>query len=162
MASWPDEKLRSMTSKLKGELSRGKTLDDILEPAFALVREAAFRILKKKPFDVQVMGGIALHQGKIVEMKAGEGKTLTETMPVYLNAIRGQGVHIITTNDYLAERDAKWMGELYNFLGLSVGFVTSEMKNDERRKAYACDITYVTNQEVGFDFLRDNLVFARE
>jgi len=158
MASWPDEKLRSMTSKLKGELSRGKTLDDILEPAFALVREAAFRILKKKPFDVQVMGGIALHQGKIVEMKAGEGKTLTETMPVYLNAIRGQGVHIVTTNDYLAARDAEWMGPVYDFLGLSVGVITQEMEAPARRENYLRDITYVTNQEVGFDYLRDHLV----
>lgn len=158
LAAWPDEKLRSSTSYFRQELDRGKTLEQILPGAFAVVAEAARRVLGKMPFDVQIMGGITLHQGKIVEMKAGEGKTLTETMPVYLNALAGKGVHIVTTNDYLARRDAEWMGPVYEFLGMSVGVITQEMKPDERRENYARDITYVTNQEVGFDYLRDNLV----
>ena len=153
-----DSEIRAKTESLRRELAAGKTLGQILVPAFAVCREAAARVLKKRPFDVQVMGGIALHEGRIVEMKAGEGKTLTVTMPVYLNALLGRGVHIVTTNDYLARRDAEWMGSVYEFLGLSVGVVTQEMEAPERRENYARDITYVTNQEVGFDYLRDNLV----
>lgn len=158
MRAWPDEKLRGVTGLLRDQLRQGQSLDEILELAFATAREAAFRVLKKRPFDVQIMGGIALHQGRIVEMKAGEGKTLTETMPVYLNALGGKGVHIVTTNDYLAKRDAEWMGPVYDFLGLSVGVITEEMESPERRESYQKDITYVTNQEVGFDYLRDHLV----
>lgn len=153
-----DEEIRAGTGRLQGELRAGKTPDQILVPAFALAREAAARVLKKRPFDVQVMGGIALHEGRIVEMKAGEGKTLTVTMPVYLNALAGRGVHIVTTNDYLARRDAEWMGPVYKLLGLTCGVITQDMESEERRENYAADITYVTNQEVGFDYLRDNLV----
>ena len=133
----------------------------MLEPAFAVVCEAARRVLKQTPFDMQILAGIIIHQGRVAEMKAGEGKTLTETMPVYLNALTGRGVHIITTNDYLAERDAKLNGKLFEFLGMNSAYVASTMKNDQRRKAYSADITYVTNQEVGFDYLRDNLVYTR-
>lgn len=161
LEGWSDEELRLAALAFKDDLKKGKTLDRILIPAFAVVCEAARRVLDQIPFDVQILAGIVLHQGRVAEMKAGEGKTLTETMPTYLNALEEKGVHIVTTNDYLAERDAKWMGKLYEVLGMSVGFVTSNMKSNERRKAYACDITYVTNQEVGFDFLRDNLVYTR-
>ncbi len=161
LASWTDRELKLATKAFRDDLAKGIPLDDLAVPAFAVVNEAARRLLKQSPFEMQILGGLVIHMGKVAEMKAGEGKTLTETMPVYLNALEGKGVHIITTNDYLAERDAKWMGTLYNFLGLSVGFITSEMKNEERRKAYASDITYVSNQEIGFDFLRDNLVYMR-
>ncbi len=161
LKSWSAKELRLAALAFKDDIKKGKTLDDILVPAFAVANEAARRVLGQVPFDVQILGGIVIHMGKVAEMKAGEGKTLTETMPVYLNALEGKGVHIVTTNDYLAERDAKWMGKLYDLLGLSVGYVTSSMKSEQRRKAYASDITYVTNQEVGFDYLRDNLVFAK-
>ena len=161
LKSWSEKELRLAALAFKDDLKKGKTLDDILVPAFAVANEAARRVLGQVPFDVQILGGIVIHMGKVAEMKAGEGKTLTETMPVYLNSLEGKGVHIVTTNDYLAERDAKWMGKLYDLLGLSVGYVTSSMKSEQRRKAYASDITYVTNQEVGFDYLRDNLVFAK-
>lgn len=161
LKNWTDQELKLASLAFKDDLAKGKTLDSIAVHAFAVVNEAARRVLKQTPFDVQILAGLVLHMGKIAEMKAGEGKTLTETMPVYLNALEGKGAHIITTNDYLAERDAKANGKLFNFLGLSVGFVTQSMKNEARRKAYLSDITYVTNQEVGFDFLRDNLVFKR-
>lgn len=159
LESLPDEKLKELSQKLREQSQKkDKSLDELLVPAFALVREAAYRVLGQRPFDVQVMAGIGLHQGKIVEMKAGEGKTLTETMPVYLNALSGQGVHIVTTNDYLARRDGEWMKPIYDFLGISAGIVTQELKARERRASYSQDITYVTNQEAGFDYLRDNLV----
>lgn len=161
LKNWSDKEIRLSTLAFREDLKKGKPLDDMLVSAFAVMNEAARRLLKKYPYEVQILGGIVIHSGKIAEMKAGEGKTLTETMPVFLNALVGNGVHIITTNDYLAERDAKAMGTLYEFLGLSTGFVTSGMKNDQRRKAYASDITYVSNQEVGFDFLRDNLVYTK-
>ncbi len=159
--SWTDKELRLATLAFKDDLQKGAKPDSLIVPAFALVNEVARRILGQSPFEVQILGGLVIHSGKVAEMKAGEGKTLTETMPVYLNALLGRGVHIITTNDYLAERDAKWMGKLYNFLGLNVGHITSSMKNEDRRKGYLADITYVTNQEIGFDYLRDNLVFAK-
>jgi preprotein translocase subunit SecA len=161
LKSWTDKELKLSTLAFKQDLEKGKELDDLIVPAFSVVNEVARRVLKMSPFEVQVLAGIVIHSGKVAEMGAGEGKTLTETMPVYLNALAGKGVHLITTNDYLAERDAKAMGKLYDFLGLTVGYVTSDMKNAERRKFYAADITYVTNQEVGFDFLRDNLVYSR-
>lgn len=161
LKDWSEKELRLAALAFKDDIKKGKTLDDILVPAFAVANEAARRVLGQVPFDVQILGGIVIHMGKVAEMKAGEGKTLTETMPVYLNALLGRGVHIVTTNDYLAERDAKWMGKLYDLLGLSVGYVTSTMKSEQRRKAYSSDITYVTNQEVGFDYLRDNLVFSK-
>jgi preprotein translocase subunit SecA len=161
LKSWTDKELRLATLAFKDDLKKGKRLDSLMVDAFAVANEVARRVLKKEPFEVQILAGLVIHSGRVVEMKAGEGKTLTETMPVYLNALTGKGVHIITTNDYLAERDAKLMAPLYEFLGLSVGFVTSTMKNEERQKAYASDITYVTNQEVGFDYLRDNLVFSK-
>ncbi len=161
LKGWSDQELKLAGLAFRDDLQKGKRLDSLVVQAFAVVNEAARRVLGQSPFPVQILAGLVIHSGRVAEMKAGEGKTLTETMPVYINALMGYGVHLITTNDYLAERDAKWMGKLYNFLGLSVGFVTSTMKNDERRKAYACDITYVTNQEAGFDYLRDNLVFSR-
>ncbi len=159
--NWSDKELRLAGVAFKDDIKKGKELDRILVPAFGVVCETARRVLKQVPFDVQILAGIVIHQGRVAEMKAGEGKTLTETMPVYLNALAGKGVHIITTNDYLAERDAKQNGKLYEMLGMSVGFVTSTMKSEQRRQAYASDITYVTNQEVGFDYLRDNLVYSK-
>ena len=162
LQSWTDKELRLAVNAFRDDLKKGKELERLLVPAFAVVNEAARRILGQVPFDVQILAGMVIHMGRVAEMKAGEGKTLTETMPVYLNALEGKGIHIVTTNDYLAERDAKWNGKLYEALGLSVGYVTSTMKSAERRKAYLCDITYVTNQEVGFDYLRDNLVYTRE
>jgi len=161
LKGWSDKDLRLSTLAFRDDLKKGASLDVLLLSAFAVACEAARRVQKKMPFPVQILGGIVLHQGKIAEMKAGEGKTLTEVMPVYLNALEGKGVHVITTNDYLAQRDAELNRELYAFLGLTTGYVTSEMNNDEHRKAYACDITYVSNQEIGFDYLRDNLVFSR-
>ncbi len=161
LKSWSDRELRLAALAFRDDLAKNKPLDSILVQAFAVVNEAARRVLKQVPYDVQILAGLVIHSGRVAEMKAGEGKTLTETMPVYANALLGHGVHLITTNDYLAERDAKWMGRLYNFLGLSAGYVTTDMASEPRRRAYAADITYVTNQEVGFDYLRDNLVFAR-
>lgn len=152
-----DQELKAKTVEFKERLKK-ESLDDILPEAFAVVREAVKRKLGKRPFEEQVWGGIALHRGQIVEMKSGEGKTIAETMPVFLNALEGKGVHIITTNDYLAKRDAQWVGPIFEFLGLDVGVVTEQMERNERRKNYAKDITYVANQEVGFDFLRDNMV----
>ncbi len=142
--------------------ARDRALDDLLEEAFAVVREASRRTLGLRPFDVQLIGGMVLHQGKIAEMKTGEGKTLVATMPVYLNALTGRGVHVVTVNDYLARRDAEWMGKIYRFLGLTVGCIQNSMLDDERQKAYACDVTYGTNNEFGFDYLRDNMKFEIE
>ncbi len=152
-----DAELISQTDVLKERLKKGETLDDILYDAFAVVREAAGRVLKMKHYKVQIIGGICLHQGRVAEMKTGEGKTLVATLPAYLNALSGEGVHIVTVNDYLASRDAEWMGKVYKFLGLTVGVAVSGMQDDEKRKAYAADITYGTNNEMGFDYLRDNL-----
>ena len=157
-----DRELRGMTDKFKERLAKGETLDDILPEAFAVCREAAWRVLGMKHFRVQIIGGIVLHQGRISEMKTGEGKTLVATLPAYLNALSGKGVHIVTVNDYLAKRDSEWMGKLYNFLGLSVGLIIHEKENKERREAYAADITYGTNNEMGFDYLRDNMVIYKE
>ena len=157
-----DAQLSAKTSEFKQRLEKGETLDDLLPEAFAVVREAALRKLKMRHFDVQLIGGMALHQGMIAEMKTGEGKTLMSTLPAYLNALSGQGVHVVTVNDYLAQRDAQWMAEIYNFLGLEVGTILHDMDDQERRKAYNADITYGTNNEFGFDYLRDNMKFDRE
>ncbi len=154
---YSDEDLRLQTSFLKDRLKAGETLDDILYDAFAVVREAAYRVLKMRHYKVQIIGGICLHQGRVAEMKTGEGKTLVATLPAYLNALTGEGVHIVTVNDYLASRDAEWMGKIYKFLGLTVGVAVSGMEDEDKKKAYACDITYGTNNEMGFDYLRDNL-----
>lgn len=153
-----DEQLRAKTDEFKERLGKGETLDDLLPEAFAAVREAAWRVLGQKHYPVQITGGIILHQGRISEMRTGEGKTLTSTLPAYLNALEGKGVHIVTVNDYLASRDAEWMGSVHRFLGLTVGCILNSMNNDERREAYKCDITYATNNELGFDYLRDNMV----
>ncbi len=162
MQAMSDKELRDMTDKFKERLQKGETLDDILPEAFAVCREAAWRVLGMKHFRVQIIGGIVLHQGRISEMKTGEGKTLVATLPAYLNALSGKGVHIVTVNDYLAKRDSEWMGKLYNFLGLSVGLVIHEKDNEARRNAYLADITYGTNNEMGFDYLRDNMVIYKE
>ena len=156
-----DEELKNKTNIFKKQLEEGKTLDDLLPEAFAVVREASKRVLGMRHFDVQLIGGIILHQGRIAEMKTGEGKTLVATLPVYLNALTGKGVHVITVNDYLAKRDSEWMGKLYKFLGLSVGLVIAGMNPKEKQEAYACDITYGTNNEFGFDYLRDNMVIYK-
>lgn len=158
--SLPDDEFPRMTLRFRERLSKGETLDDLLPEAFALVREASRRVLGERPFDVQILGGIVLHQGKIVEMKTGEGKTLSSVSAAYLNALSGAGVHVITVNDYLAERDSQWMGQIYRFLGLTVGCILSSMDNIARKEAYACDITYGTNNEFGFDYLRDNMVWS--
>ena len=162
MEKLSDEELKDRTRQFKERLAGGETLDDLLVDAFATVREAAKRVLGMRHFRVQLIGGIILHQGRIAEMKTGEGKTLVSTLPAYLNALEGKGVHIVTVNDYLANRDAEWMGAVHRFLGLTVGVVLNEMKSDERRAAYNCDITYVTNNEDGFDYLRDNMVIYKE
>lgn len=162
MQKLSDEELRDKTREFKERLAKGETLDDILPEAFAVVREASSRVLNMRHFRVQLIGGIILHQGRISEMKTGEGKTLVSTAPAYLNALDGKGVHIVTVNDYLAKRDAEWMGRIHEFLGLKVGVVLNSMDNDERREAYNCDITYVTNNELGFDYLRDNMVIYKE
>ncbi len=157
-----DEELRGKTEEFKSRLADGETLDDILPEAYATVREAAKRVLNMRHFRVQLIGGVILHQGRITEMRTGEGKTLVSTLPAYLNALTGNGVHIVTVNDYLAKRDAEWMGKVHEFLGLTVGVILSDMENEERRKSYACDITYATNNELGFDYLRDNMVIYKE
>ena len=157
-----DEELKNKTNEFKEQLKQGKTLDDILPEAFAVVREASKRVLGMRHFDVQLIGGIILHQGRIAEMKTGEGKTLVATLPVYLNALTGKGVHVITVNDYLAKRDSEWMGKLYKFMGLSVGLVIAGMSPKDKQQAYNCDITYGTNNEFGFDYLRDNMVIYKE
>ena len=162
MEQLSDEELKNKTQEFKSRLKGTETLDDILPEAFAVVREAAGRTLGMKHYRVQLIGGIILHQGRISEMKTGEGKTLVSTLPAYLNALTGEGVHIVTVNDYLAKRDAEWMGQVHEFLGLTVGVVLNSMDNDERRAAYNCDITYVTNNELGFDYLRDNMVIYKE
>ena len=161
-AALTDEQLKAKTPEFKERLQNGETLDDILPEAFAACREASARVLKMKHFPVQIIGGIILHQGRIAEMKTGEGKTLVATLPAYLNALSGKGVHIVTVNDYLARRDSEWMGKLYRFMGLSVGLIVHECSNEERKAAYAADITYGTNNEMGFDYLRDNMVLYAE
>ncbi len=162
MQALNDAELRGKTEEFKQRLSEGATLDDLLVEAFAVVREAAVRTLGMKHYPVQIMGGILLHQGRIPEMRTGEGKTLVSTLPAYLNALEGKGVHIVTVNDYLAKRDAEWMGQIHEFLGLKVGVILNSSSNEERRDAYNCDITYVTNNELGFDYLRDNMVIYKE
>ncbi len=162
MQAMSDEELKNKSQEFKKRLADGETLDDILVEAFAVVREAADRTIHLKHYPVQLMGGILLHQGRIPEMRTGEGKTLVSTLPAYLNALPGNGVHIVTVNDYLAKRDRDWMGQVHEFLGLTVGVILNSYKNDERRAAYACDITYVTNNELGFDYLRDNMVIYKE
>ena len=157
-----DGALAAKTGEFRERLARGEGLDDILPEAFAVVREASRRTLGMRPFDVQVMGGIVLHEGKIAEMKTGEGKTLAATMPVYLNALNGKGVHVVTVNDYLARRDANWMGEIYEFLGLRVGLIQENMGFAERKEAYDSDLTYGTNAQFGFDYLRDNIATTTE
>jgi preprotein translocase subunit SecA len=157
-----NEQLKSKTNEFKERLSRGETLDSLLPEAFAVVREAAFRVLGQRHYDVQLIGGTVLHRGKIAEMRTGEGKTLVATLPSYLNALTGKGVHVVTVNDYLAKRDAEWMGRVHNFLGLSVGVIVHGLSDYERKKSYACDITYGTNSEFGFDYLRDNMKFDLE
>ena len=162
MQALTDEELKNKTKEYKKRLEEGETLDDLLPEAYATVREAAKRVLNMEHYRVQLIGGIILHQGRIAEMKTGEGKTLVSTLPAYLNALEGKGVHIVTVNDYLAKRDAEWMGQVHEFLGLKVGIVLNDMKAEERREAYNCDITYVTNNELGFDYLRDNMVIYKE
>src|SRR3984885_6038125 len=157
VAALSDEALRLRTDAFKKELAAGKTLDDILVPAFATVREAAKRTLGQRHFDVQLTGGMVLHEGRIAEMKTGEGKTLVATLPSYLNGLAGRGVHVVTVNDYLARRDAEWMGQLHRFLGLSVGLIYSHQPEWEKYEAYRADISYGTNHEFGFDYLRDNM-----
>ena len=162
MQAKTDEELRDNTRIFKERLANGETLDDILPEAFATVREAAKRVLNMEHYPVQLIGGIVLHQGRIAEMRTGEGKTLVSTSPAYLNALAGKGVHIVTVNDYLAKRDAEWMGQVHRFLGLTVGVVLNPMTSEERKAAYNCDITYVTNNELGFDYLRDNMAIYKD
>ncbi|MBQ7642701.1 MAG: preprotein translocase subunit SecA, partial [Clostridia bacterium] len=152
-----DGELKEQTTVLKERLSKGESLDDIMFDAFAVVREAAYRVLNMRHYPVQLMGGICVHQGRVAELRTGEGKTLMATLPAYLNALSGKGVHIVTVNDYLAKRDAEWMGKVYRFLGLTVGVNVHDMNDEQKRAAYNCDITYGTNNEFGFDYLRDNL-----
>ena len=162
MQALSDEELKAKTAEFKERLANGETLDDLLPEAFAVVREADYRVLGLKPFRVQLIGGVILHQGRIAEMRTGEGKTLVSTLPAYLNALEGKGVHIVTVNDYLANRDAEWMGAVHRWLGLTVGVILNDFDNDKRRDAYNCDITYITNNELGFDYLRDNMVIYKE
>ena len=162
MTTLTDEELKAKTPWFKERLQNGASLDDLLPEAFAVVREAARRTVEMRPFDAQIIGGIVLHQGRIAEMKTGEGKTLAATLPLYLNALNGKGCHLVTVNDYLARRDSGWMGPIYNFLGLTVGVIVHGMDDDERRAAYHADITYGTNNEFGFDYLRDNMKFSLE
>jgi preprotein translocase subunit SecA len=162
MRQLDDQALAAQTASFRERLAEGENLDQLLPEAFATVREAARRVLGERHFDEQLVGGVVLHQGKIAEMKTGEGKTLTSTLPVYLNALAGHGVHVVTVNDYLAGRDADWMGRIYTFLGMSVGKIVHGLDDDERRQAYAADITYGTNNEYGFDYLRDNMRYAAQ
>src|SRR4030081_2588220 len=157
-----DDALRARTVEFRKQLAEGKTLDDILVPAFATVREAAKRAIGQRHFDVQLIGGVILHEGRIAEMKTGEGKTLVATLAVYLNALGGRGVHVVTVNDYLAKRDAEWMGQIYNFLGLKVGVIVHGLDDEQRKAAYDADVTYGTNNELGFDYLRDNMKYRLE
>src|SRR3981081_4565322 len=159
VAALSDEALKARTGEFREQLAAGKTLDEILVPAFATVREAAKRTLGQRHFDVQLIGGMVLHEGDIAEMKTGEGKTLVATLAVYLNALAGKGVHVVTVNDYLARRDSEWMGQIYNFLGLTVGVIVHGLDDSERKNAYGCDITYGTNNEYGFDYLSDNIKY---
>ena len=161
-AALSDEQLKNKTGEFKARLNEGEGLDDILPEAFATVREAAWRVLGMKHFPVQIMGGIILHQGRIAEMKTGEGKTLVATLPAYLNALAGNGVHVVTVNEYLARRDSEWMGKIYRFLGLTVGIIANQMEHEIKKEAYNADITYGTNNEFGFDYLRDNMVIYKE
>ena len=154
-----DAALKAKTQEFKDRIAGGESLDALLPEAFAVVREGSKRVMKMRHFDVQLLGGMSLHNGKISEMRTGEGKTLTATLPVYLNALTGKGVHVVTVNDYLANRDAQWMGRLYNFLGLTVGINLPNMSREEKQAAYRSDITYGTNNEYGFDYLRDNMVY---
>jgi preprotein translocase subunit SecA len=162
VAALSDADLRARTAELRERLDQGAELDDLLVPAFATVREASKRVLGMRPFDVQLIGGMVLHAGKISEMKTGEGKTLVATLPAYLNALTGRGVHVVTVNDYLARRDSEWMGRLYNFLGLEVGVIVHGIDDATRKQAYRADITYGQNNEFGFDYLRDNMKFSLE
>ena len=162
MSALSDEELKNKTQEFKERLEKGESLNDLVVDAFAVVREADYRVLGEKPYFVQILGGLAIHYGNIAEMKTGEGKTLTETMPAYLNALDGKGVHIITVNEFLAKRDSEWMGNIFRFLGLSVGLNTREMNVLEKQAAYNCDILYSTNNEIGFDYLRDNMVVHKE
>ncbi|MGB4733306.1 MAG: DEAD/DEAH box helicase, partial [Candidatus Nanopelagicales bacterium] len=157
-----DEELQALTPEFKERYAQGESLDDLMPEAFATVREAAKRTLGQRHYDVQIMGGAALHLGNIAEMRTGEGKTLVSTLPAYLNAISGKGVHVVTVNDYLAERDSEWMGRVHRFLGLEVGTILNNMTSTQRREAYAADITYGTNNEFGFDYLRDNMAWSAE
>src|SRR5579885_459414 len=159
-AALSDSDLAGKTAEFRAALEAGKTLDDLLPQAFAAVREAAKRTLKQRHFDVQLIGGMVLHEGGIAEMRTGEGKTLVATLPVYLNALTGKGVHVVTVNDYLAKRDSEWMGQIYKFLGLTVGCIVHNLEPPDRRAAYDADVTYVTNNEVGFDYLRDNMAWS--
>ena len=162
MKALTDAELQAKTPELKQRLANGETLDDLLPEAFAVVREASSRVLNMRHFDVQLIGGMVLHDGRIAEMKTGEGKTLVATAPVYLNALTGKGVHVVTVNDYLATRDSQWMSKLYNFLGMSVGLIVHDLDFPIRKAAYEADITYGTNNELGFDYLRDNMVVSPE
>ena len=162
MQELSDEELRNKTKEYKNRYAEGESLDSLLPEAFATIREAARRVLNMEHYRVQIIGGVILHQGRIAEMRTGEGKTLVSTLPAYLNALAGKGVHVVTVNDYLAKRDAEWMGQVHEFLGLTVGVVLNGMTPEERREAYNCDITYVTNNELGFDYLRDNMVIYKE
>ncbi|MDU4019372.1 MAG: preprotein translocase subunit SecA, partial [Finegoldia magna] len=162
MQQLSDDELKHKTVEFKERLKNGETLDDILPEAFAVVREASYRVLGMKQYRVQLIGGVVLHQGRIAEMKTGEGKTLVATLPAYLNALSGKGVHVVTVNDYLAKRDKEWMGKVHEFLGLTVGVIVYGLDNDERRENYACDITYGTNNQYGFDYLRDNMVIYKK
>src|SRR6516164_5917961 len=162
MEALSDEALRAKTAEFRAPLADGATLDELQPEAFAVVREAAKRTLGQRHFDVQLVGGMVLHEGKISEMKTGEGKTLVATLPVYLNALAARGVHVVTVNDYLAKRDAEWMGQIYKFLGLTVGVIVHGLDDDQRRRAYDCDVTYGTNNELGFDYLRDNMKYRME
>ena len=162
LAALTDTELTAKTVEFRARLLQGATVDSLLPEAFAVVREAGKRVLNMRHFDVQLIGGIVLHQGRIAEMRTGEGKTLVATLPAYLNALPGRGVHVVTVNDYLAKRDAEWIGKIYRFLGLSVGVVLSGLNQEERQAAYNADITYGTNNEFGFDYLRDNMVFTKE
>lgn len=158
MAALSDEELKAKTTEFKEQLEKGADLEDIIVPAFAVVREAAYRVIGEKPYFVQLVGGLAIHYGNIAEMKTGEGKTLTATLPTYLNALTGKGVHIVTVNEFLAKRDSEWMGNIFRFLGLTVGLNMREMSPEQKREAYNCDVLYSTNNELGFDYLRDNMV----
>src|SRR5271165_4765179 len=162
LAALSDEALRARTDEFKKQVAEGRSLDDLLVPAFATVREGAKRTLGQRHFDVQLIGGMVLHEGRIAEMKTGEGKTLVATLAVYLNALAGRGVHIVTVNDYLAKRDSEWMGQIYQFLGLTVGVIVHGLDDEQRKQEYACDVTYGTNNELGFDYLRDNMKYRLE